>query len=170
MKKLLPLFVIATALSAVLAQAATFNYEAFLAGVNETPPNGSPATGYGTLVFDDFAFTITVNESWAGLLAPASASHIHTAPPGSAGPVTFGLAGVPSVTSGSIPQQVFGITAGQVTSLNAGQMYFNIHDSAFPGGEIRGQIVPVTAPEPASATLLGFGAVGLLIRRRRAQA
>jgi hypothetical protein len=36
------------------------------------------------------------------------------------------------------------LTIAQVTSFNAGELYFNIHSSANPGGEIRGQIVPAT--------------------------
>jgi hypothetical protein len=39
----------------------------------------------------------------------------------------------------------------------------NVHDAAFPGGEIRGQLGPVFVPEPASfvmagtAVLIGLG-------------
>lgn len=42
--------------------------------------------------------------------------------------------------------------------------YFNIHTNAFPGGEIRGFIVP----EPASAALalVALGALGATFKRR----
>jgi hypothetical protein len=41
--------------------------------------------------------------------------------------------------------------------MQSGSTYVNIHSSAFPGGEIRGQIVAV--PEPGTMAL---GALGLL--------
>ena len=47
-----------------------------------------------------------------------------------------------------------------------GKAYFNIHTSAFPGGEIRGFLQPV--PEPGSSiVLLGIGVAGLVARRQR---
>jgi len=56
----------------------------------------------------------------------------------------FPFSGVPSATSGSIPQQTFAITPTQVAQLRSGLFYFNIHNATFPGGEIRGQISCVT--------------------------
>jgi hypothetical protein len=43
--------------------------------------------------------------------------------------------------------------------------YFNIHTSNFPGGEIRGNIIPI--PEPASALLLLSGLAMAVGRTRR---
>lgn len=147
------------------ANGAIISLSANLSGVQETPPNASPATGIGLVVLDDVANTIKVNESWSGLSAPATASHIHTGGVGIPGPVTFALTSVPAATSGSL-EQTFAVTPAQIASLEAGQMYFNVHDSVFPGGEIRGQISVV--PEPAMLSLLGTGAMALMARRRRA--
>src|SRR5438552_3456007 len=81
------------------AQAHITNSNANLTGGQETPPNGSPGAGFGAVTLDDIADTITVNENWVGLVAPATASHIHTGAVGVAGPVTFALAGVPNATA-----------------------------------------------------------------------
>ena len=167
MKKNLLSLVVGIAFAAGTASAQT-TFQAFLSGLGEVPPNASPATGFGTVVLNAVQTQITVNESWSGLLAPASASHIHNAPPGVNGAVIFTFAGVPAATTGAIPQQTFAITAAQVAQLFAGNMYLNIHNSAFPGGEIRGQLVP----EPGSLALLGAGSLALTLlarSKRRAQ-
>jgi hypothetical protein len=66
-------------------------------------------------------------------------SHIHCcAPSGSNAAVLFPFTGVPNATSGSIPEQTFAITPAQAAQLEAGMMYFNVHDAEFPDGEIRG--------------------------------
>ncbi len=122
------------------AHAAT-RLTAVLAGIQETPPNGSVGKGYGYVILSDDQTTITVNLGFTGLSANATAGHIHTGNVGLAGPVTFPLAGVPGATSGVIGEQTFSITAAQVTALLASGMYFNVHDATFPGGEIRGQIL-----------------------------
>ena len=45
-----------------------------------------------------------------------------------------------------------------------GRAYFNIHTTANPGGEIRGNLAPV--PEPATFGLAGIAVAGLLVSRR----
>jgi hypothetical protein len=42
-------------------------------------------------------------------------------------------------------------------------MYFNVHDAEFPAGEIRGQILPAAAPEPASLGLLALGVLLIVV-------
>jgi hypothetical protein len=156
MNKYLSTLVFAAGLSAATVSAQT-TFEAFLSGAGENPTNSSTATGFGTVVLSADQSQITVNENWAGLTGgPATASHIHG--PGGVGTnanVLFPFSGVPSATSGSIPQQVFSITAQQVSYLFSGYLYMNVHTSVYPGGEIRGQLVPV--PEPASLALAGLG-------------
>ncbi len=141
-------------------------FEAFLTGLGENPPNASPGSGIGTVVLNAAQNQITVDESWSGLTAPATASHIHG--PGGAGTnaaVLFPFGSVPSVTAGAIPEQTFAITPTQVSYLFSGYLYFNVHSSTFPGGEIRGQILLV--PEPTTASLLGLGLIAAAWRFRK---
>jgi len=169
MKKQIITLAIAFAFSAGIASAQT-TWHAILSGLNENPANGSPGTGLGTLVLNAAQNQITVDESWSGLTTNATASHIHG--PGGVGiggptnaPVLFPFSGVTATTSGAIPEQTFAISAAQVTMLQNGYLYFNVHSVNFPGGEIRGQIVPV--PEPSTMALFGLGAGGLIFWMRR---
>jgi CHRD domain len=140
-------------------------FTATLTGAQESPPIASTATGFGTVVLNAAQDMITVDLSWTGLVGgPVSAAHIHCcAPPGTNAGVLFPFVGVPSATSASIPEQTFGITSVQVAELEAGLMYINIHDSSFPGGEIRGQILPEATPESASLALLVFGLLFVML-------
>jgi len=148
-------------------------FTAMLNGAQE--PTTSTATGFGTVILNATQTMITVDESFSGLIGgPATASHIHCcAAPGANGPVLFPFAGVPNATSGTIPEQTFAITPAEVAELEAGLMYMNIHDAVFPGGEIRGQIVAATTPEPGSLLLLALGLFVMLLcapRMRRLHA
>ena len=155
---------------AVMARSTTasmITFTASLDGAQQVPSNMSTATGSGTVVLDDIADTITVDLSFSGLTGgPATAAHIHG--PGAAGtnaPIIFPFTGVPAATSGVIPEQMFSITPTQITELEAGLFYMNIHNASFPSGEIRGQLTQV--PEPGTLTLLGLGAFGLAFSKGR---
>ena len=52
--------------------------------------------------------------------------------------------------------------------LLAGLWYVTISSTEHPDGEIRGQILPATVPEPMAMSLLMAAAGGVLLRRRRA--
>ena len=163
MKRLLLAFALISYASIASAQ---WTFQTTLSGLSENPPNAAPGTGFGSVTLSLDQTQITVNESWSGLLAPATASHIHgPAGVGTNAAVLFPFSGVPATTSGAIPQQTFSITPTQVGYLFAGYLYMNVHTSVFPGGEIRGQLTLV--PEPATATLLVVGAFGLAWRFRR---
>jgi hypothetical protein len=171
-------------------------YLTTLSGSAESPPNGSTATGSAEVDYDPVAHTLHVHVTFSGLTGgSASAAHIHstTGTPltGNAG-VAVPFTGFPSMTSG-VYDNTFDLTmsstytsafltvnggtaAGAEMGLAAGlaaeKSYANIHNATFPGGEIRGFLVPQAAvPEPATLTLAGVGALSLLgygWRKRRA--
>jgi hypothetical protein len=116
-------------------------------------------------------------------------AHIHAAaPPGVAAGVVWGFFGTPDNdtspdnlvvtpfatgvggTMTSVWDQPEGnnttLTA-QLPNLLAGLSYINLHTVQFPAGEIRGQILPVSVPEPSSLALLGASLLLLRLRRRR---
>jgi hypothetical protein len=133
-----------------------------ITGWQEAPPRDTPAFGIGHATLDLDTNWFTFEYSFDGLLAPQTNAHIHVAPPGVAGPVVYPL------PMGSPASLAVTITEEDVEQLLAGNWYVNIHSSLYPGGEIRGQFVPV--PEPSTYAAAGAGLLGLvvLLRRRRA--
>jgi len=123
-----------------------------LNGAMERPANSTTGSGYGILSLsgNTLAFSIT----YQGLTGTASAAHIHGATNtlGSVGvlidlsPYNGGAFGSSGTMSGTLV-----LTDTQKAYLLAGLTYVNIHTSANPGGEIRGQIAPVLM----QASLLG---------------
>jgi hypothetical protein len=171
MNKILASLALAGALTAGIASAQT-TFTAILTGAGENPPNASTATGSGTLVLNAAATQFTIDASFSGLMSPATAGHIHG--PGGVGPggatnanVIFPFTGVPAATSGAIPQQSFAINATQLGYLFSGYLYVNFHNTNFPGGEIRGQLIQV--PEPNVLALCGVCGLGMAAMAWRAR-
>jgi CHRD domain/PEP-CTERM motif len=181
------LFATVLLVSAGTANAVT--YSANFSGAAENPANASTATGSGLLRVA--GNTIFVNIDFANLGSGLRDGHIHccVGPTGNAG-VAIGFTGLPiDATSGSIDlildltnaatfRPAFITASGGTvdlararlfTALDAGQVYYNLHTVNFPGGEIRGNLSAV--PEPASWAMLiaGFGLVGAVARRRKAE-
>ena len=114
----------------------TTTFKATLTGAAEVPANGSTATGNATLVFNTNTkvFTITVNHS----IATPSNGHIHQGAVGVSGGVIFPFA---SPWTSPIVYTSPALDATQEGVLNSNGYYVNIHTAAFPGGEIRGQLI-----------------------------
>jgi hypothetical protein len=138
-------------------------FSATLNGAQEVPPSGSTAGGSGIVVLNQAQTMVTVNLSFAGLAAPATMAHIHApGAPGVNAPIIIPLTGFPAATSGTYSNS-FAITPTQVSQLQSGLAYLNIHNGTFANGEIRGQLAlapcppiatptPTTTPTPATPT------------------
>jgi hypothetical protein len=176
------------ALSAATASANILTYDANLSGANENPATASPGIGFATVAYDTSAHTLQVNLTFSGLESGTTASHIHAPaiPAGSGNAnvaVPFGNfpLGVTSGTyintidltqssswnsayltaNGGTPSSA---EAAFASALASDEAYWNVHTTTFPGGAIRGFLVP----EPSSLALLGIGAAAWAIRRRKA--
>jgi hypothetical protein len=114
-------------------------------GTQEVPPNGSPATGLGQFLIDTNTNTLFYYITYSGLTTAETAAHIHGyAPAGvNAGIVHPLPATNPKIGSWSYPP-------GDEPQILGGLAYANIHTAAFPGGEIRGQIVVEPATDIVS--------------------
>ena len=131
-------------------------FAADLSGDDEVPANDSEATGRAVLALSDDAsalyYRVMVND-----IEDVTASHIHMAPAGENGPVVFPLfmGGPPpfdadNPVSGNVP-----MADENVFDLISGNYYINVHTTANPGGEIRGQVMAEEAPMHLSAMLDG---------------
>ena len=139
-----------------------YEFEFVIDADQQVPPNDSEGMGFGFVTLQDetLSFLLTWDISWSGLTGPAIGMHFH-------GPADFGMnasiqvdiGAISGLTSPSIGSTV--IDNLQAAQILEGLWYVNIHSDMFPGGEIRGQVIPA----PGALALLGLG--GLLARRRR---
>lgn len=117
-----------------------------LSGAAEKP-SAVQTSGTGTVTSWVEGTKLTIQGSFSSLTANASAAHIHgPADENSTGPVICTLQ-LPTATSGAITGGTgagscgaWELTAVDVTNLQSGLAYVNIHTPANPAGEIRGQL------------------------------
>ena len=134
---------------------------ATLVGFNETPSTlSSPATGKFWAEIDEDSGVINFTLTYEGLATAPLFSHIHLGQRHSTGGVMVFLCGgggkpacpaaQPAEVTGSIMAAdvigptAQGITAGQfekvLEAIRSGNAYANVHTTAYPSGEIRGQL------------------------------
>jgi hypothetical protein len=138
-------------------------FKARLNGAQEVPPNGTESTGRFIITFNndltEGEFTLHVNH-----LDNVTRAHLHCNVAGANGPIFLHLIGDMHLIAagGPAPQHVDGrwldnatvtdasisdkttlcgaTLADVVAAMRAGSVYVNVHTTAFPGGEIRGQV------------------------------
>jgi CHRD domain-containing protein len=161
---------------------AGFDNAVGLSPLNETPP-ATNSTGSGNEIGSGITFdtdTLTLNLSlgygsafgFTDLTGPATVMHIHgPAPTNTPAGVIINLAGIHvaatnAASGGTIIGSVV-LTTNQAADLMAGLEYVNIHTALYPGGEIRGQLIPVNVLPalvcPASTQVECAGAEGTTV-------
>jgi len=168
MKKSL-VFLVAATLS---AQAAQIQFALSPPGsdsaVGLSPSNEVPvvtnSTGSGNIIGSGIVFDTDTSilhfsigygsaEGFTDLTGIPMAMHIHSpAPPGQNANVITNLIGfnIPAAdpTKGGVIQGSLDYPPDSITNLLAGLAYINLHTALNPGGEIRGQLLPVPTNEP----------------------
>ena len=147
---------------------------AILNGAQENPPVTTSASGTGGIIILNMVSpTITGGITFSGLTPLSTQIHIHQAPSGNptgVGPGIIALTLAADGLTAVIPPGT-ALTAGQVLSLLAGELYFNVGTTANPSGEIRGPIQlqggvaanvagldkTQVAPQPTTSTAVGVG-------------
>jgi len=141
-------------MSAVQARAEVINFTATLSGGNETPGVTTGAAGTATVPYDTATGVVTYRIDVFNMPTGITAAHFHVGAPGVAGPTVvnftvltnisndFAITG--TATASSLNQRAAqGINSWDdfVQALILNNIYINVHSTANPGGEIRGQVV-----------------------------
>ncbi|HYP26241.1 MAG TPA: CHRD domain-containing protein [Blastocatellia bacterium] len=152
-----------------IAQAQTNRaFQTTLIGYEEVPAISTTGTGTFEMLIDfgDVGFAYTLN--YSGLTGNVQQAHIHIAQKGvNGGIMIFFCTNLGNGPAGTQPCPASGTVSGFVTAadviggaaaqgiapgefaevlkaIRAGAAYVNVHSNLFPGGEIRGQVVPAS--------------------------
>jgi CHRD domain len=142
--------IVALSLTACPVTPPTTTFSGTLSGASEVPPLTLAATGTVTATFD--GTTLTLTGTYSGLTGAATLSHIHgPAASGVKAGVLCNLTFTEGATAGSgtisgsgaaaNPCSSFTWSAQNITDLNAGNFYVNIHTTINGGGEVRAQLL-----------------------------
>jgi hypothetical protein len=148
-------------------------FKATLVGIEEVPALSNVGAGTFTLLIDFGDTSFDYQLTFSGISGSgATQSHIHLGQKGVNGGITVffctnlgngppGTQACPAngtvggtVTSANVGggAAAQGIAAGEfaevLKAIRAGVVYVNVHSALFPGGEIRGQLVPDVKPPP----------------------
>ena len=186
----LRLAIAAALLVASSAHAGIVNFKASLSGLNEAPPNASPAVGLTDISYDSATHLLSIHIIFADLIGTTTAAHIHcctaVAGAGNVGVATevpsfdfvalgvhsgdfFGIEDLSSAADfnpaflaahGGTPA---GAEAFLIAGMLSGKSYLNVHSTFRGGGEIRG-FLAIPEPTPYALAMLALG--GLAFTRR----
>lgn len=108
-----------------------------LSSANEVPPSGTGATGSAHLTLNQGQQEICFDIATSGLAGTVFAGHIHNAVAGVNGPVVVNLGLNSANQSGCVDADEALIKA---IRQNPSDYYINVHTTAIPSGEVRGQL------------------------------
>jgi hypothetical protein len=129
---------VAIALTSFSMHAESIKLKAALTGGEEVPAKQVSGTGTLTATLDTDTNTLNYHVEYQGLTGPVVAAHFH----GPSAPGTNAKPQIPVKAPFDSPVDgTASVTADQAKDLLDGKWYFNLHTSANPGGEIRGQVV-----------------------------
>lgn len=148
---LLLVLALSLSITAVAAANGPHNFRAHLNGGGEVPPVDTSAQGQAIFQLSSDGSSLDFKLIVANI-EDVFASHIHCAPAGVNGPVGVTLFGGATVSPDGILSQgtITAPNAGNacgwesladvVDAIDAGGAYVNVHTTANPGGEVRGQL------------------------------
>ena len=138
------------------AEAQTMRFTALLSGANEVPGIASGSGGTATVTLNTATRAVTYKIDVYNMPSGTTQAHFHVGGPGVAGPVVVNFVVQPNISndfsiSGTatsadlVPRQAQGIGSWDdfIEALVLGQVYANVHSTVNPGGEVRGQVLPV---------------------------
>jgi hypothetical protein len=132
-------------LAAAVVQAQT--YGVVMTGSQERPtPTTSPGWGNATVTFDSTRSNINVTITVKNLTSPINGAHIHEKAAGSeTGGIVVGFVPLVSFTNGKLTGTfpIDSAVAGRLVA-NPANFYMNVHTTQNPGGEIRGDLTPIS--------------------------
>jgi len=109
-----------------------------MTGLNQVPRVATTASGHVDAVLNKNTLLLRWKLSFTGLSGPATAGHFH-------GPADVGAHAKSTVAFNDPVQSPLEgratLTPAQAANLLTGKWYVNIHTTAHPGGEIRGQMI-----------------------------
>lgn len=142
-------------------------YQADISSIQETPPNTSAALGSASAFYDNSTHTIQgLGVGVTGITsAQVTGLKLRRGPVNAAGPVVADLISFGSVIPNGNGFQYNGVVVPlppeQEAAWIGGLLYVEVETTAFPGGEVRGQIIPNGPLNPTVATATGIAVPGV---------
>jgi hypothetical protein len=138
MKKLglISLALLAALFLAVSAFAATKTLTTSMTGKAETPKGDPNGKGTAKITLNTSTGKVCFRLTWSGIGTP-TASHIHKGGKGVSGPVVIPFFGGAPKHTGCVKASKSLVAK---IAKSPGAYYVNIHNAAYPGGALRGQL------------------------------